>query len=421
MSRAGPIVIIGAGHAGVQAAASLREAGVDAPITLIGAERHLPYERPPLSKRYLQGKVTDDDIRLREPSFYAANDIDLLLDERVVEVECRASRLRLQSGASIGYAHLVFATGSKHRRLPNGLDDDKSCMSLHSLADAQRIRERLACAHHVVVIGAGFIGLEFAAVAADLGCSVDVVELAPRVLGRCVSERASSFVVRRYRKRGIRFHFGIGVDAIRPLGRGRQEVRLSKDQTILADLVVIGIGARANDGLAAEAGLDCPNGIRVNSALRTQHANVSAIGDCAFYPNLFMGAMTRLESVQNAADHARTFAKGLVGEAVAYNALPWFWSDLGPTRLQIAGSMADCDEFVTRGDFESGTFSVFGFCQKRLRGVESLNKPADHLLSRKMLTSAVSPRAEEVADVSLSLKSLSEKIAGSLMPDRQHV
>lgn len=414
MSSRDPIVIVGAGHAGVQAAASLREAGIDTPIKLIGGERHLPYERPPLSKRFLQGKAGPNEILLRAPAFYASQEIDLILGDEVTGLARGLKKLQLRSGASVGYSHLVFATGSTLKR-PTGHWPREACDALQSLDDAERLKNILKSRSEVLVIGAGFIGLEFAAVAAEAGCSVDVVELAQRPLARSASKIVSAFVVGEYLKRGIRLHLGVGISSIElDAESGRKKVELSDGRIFSADIVLAGIGVRANDTLAAASGLDCPDGIRVTGALRTQDEHISAIGDCAYYPNLFMGKMARLESVQNASDHARAFAKGIAGEAVAYSAIPWFWSDLGPIRLQIAGLIAGAEQFVTRGDPESGAFSVFGFSRGKLVGVESLNRPADHLLARRLLASHLLPGPEEISDESIPLKALLEKSSAAL-------
>lgn len=415
MSPRDPIVIVGAGHAGVQAAASLREAGVDTPIKLIGAERYLPYERPPLSKRYLQGTAAVCDILLRAPTFYEAQNIDLILGDAAVGLARGMRRVELRSGASITYSQLVFATGSSLKRPPE-VWPTEAYASLQSLDDAEQLRAMLKRGGDVVVIGAGFIGLEFAAVAAEFGCSVNVVELSTRPLGRSASRIVSSYVTTEYIKRGIQLYLGVGITSIKVDSASTRKVILLSDQHVLhADVIVVGIGVRANDTLAAASGIDCPDGIRVAGDLRTQDENISAIGDCAYYPNLFMDRMARVESVQNASDHARTLAKRIAGETTVYNTVPWFWSDLGKIRLQIAGVLAGADQFVTRGSLDSGAFSVFGFANGKLTGVESINRPADHLLSRRLLAEPALPTIEEISNQDLPLKALLNKSNAATM------
>jgi 3-phenylpropionate/trans-cinnamate dioxygenase ferredoxin reductase component len=405
MSVPPPIVIIGAGHAGVQAAATLREEGVEEPIYLVGEEAHIPYERPPLSKSFVRGATDVDSIKLRDASFFQRARIELVLDERATALDLGARRLTFSRRNPIHYSHLILATGSANRRLP--FDTSVGGVhSLRSLDDAMAIRERLKCATSVVVIGAGFIGMEFAASALAEGRSVTVVEPAARPLGRSATPTMAEFVLAQFGALGVRFHFGARLVALEQVGGKVSGVKLSNGLTIGADMVLIGVGAVACDALARDAGLPCPNGIEVDAMMGTADPHVSAIGDCSWHPNSFAGSMIRLESVQNAGDQARTVAKRLAGKRTPYEDVPWFWSDLGDNRLQIAGLLDKAEQLVTRGVPSEGRFSLYGFSGGALVGVESLNRPGDHLLARRLLAARVAVTPAMAADASFELKQL---------------
>jgi NADPH-dependent 2,4-dienoyl-CoA reductase/sulfur reductase-like enzyme len=278
------VVIVGAGHAGVQVAASLREEGYSGAIKLLSAEPHLPYQRPPLSKAFLKGAMEAEGLPLRAAQFYPDKDIDLLLGEEAVEIDRRAQRLTLASGKTLDYGHLVLATGARQRPLevPGiGLD---GVLTLRDLSDARTLRERLGGARRIVVIGAGFIGLEIAATATSLGGEVTIVELAPRPLGRAVSPATSAFFLEAHRVFGAQFHLGLGVAALHGRDGALTEVELSNGERLPADIAVIGIGVLPEDRLAQAAGLACENGIVVNASLESSDPLISAVGDCASNP-----------------------------------------------------------------------------------------------------------------------------------------
>lgn len=405
MSTSAPIVIVGTGHAGVEAAAALREEGVEESIFLVGEETHLPYGRPPLSKSFVRGASDIESIQLRAPSFFERARIELVLGERATALDLGGKRICFSGKSPIAYSHLVLATGSANRRVPFDMQLE-GVHSLRSLDEAIAIRESLKGAASVVVIGAGFIGMEFAAAASGEGRSVTVVELGARPLGRSATSTMADCLLAKYREKGIAFQFGARLVGFEQAANKVTGVRLSDGQTVEADLVVVGIGALACDGLAKEAGLSCPNGVEVDAAMGTADPSVFAIGDCSWHPNRFAGSMTRLESVQNAVDQARTVAKRMAGKAAAYEDVPWFWSDLGEDRLQIAGLLDKCDRIVTRGAPADGRFSLFGFSRGALIGVESLNRPGDHLLARRLLSAGAAVTPEMAADISFELKQL---------------
>jgi len=399
------VIIVGAGHAGFQLAASLRQHGVESAITLISDEGGLPYQRPPLSKDYLDGKIGLDLLLMRPESFYRDHRIDYLPGTRVSEIDRAGKTVRLASGERLPYGHLVLATGARNRvpALP-GIELDGVCY-LRSLAETDLLRDRLAAAENIVVIGAGFIGLEFAAVARSAGKSVHIVELTDRAMGRVVSVDTSRFFAEAHRKTGVEFSFG--AQAARIAGRdGRVDhVELADGRKLPADLVLVSIGVVPNAELAAASGLAVANGILVNEELLTADINISAIGDCAAFPSHHAaGQPTRLEAVQNAADHARCVADRIVGKPHAYDALPWFWSEQGKLRLQIAGLTTGHDRIVPRGTLESGEFSVFCYKAGALLGVESINRPADHAHARRLLAAGRSVTPEEATDMSFDLR-----------------
>jgi 3-phenylpropionate/trans-cinnamate dioxygenase ferredoxin reductase component len=405
MSATGRIVIVGAGHGGVQAAASLREEGHQGPIVLVSDDRHAPYQRPPLSKAYMKGEATADSLILRGPAWYPEKNVDLMLGERVVEIDRKAKTVKLASGQALEYAHLVLATGADPRPAPFAGAELEGVLALRDLADAEKLKKKLEAAKHVVVVGAGFIGLEFAATAASKGCDVQVVEVAPRVMGRAVSKIISDFYAEAHRGFGVHLHLGVGVSAIEGDAGRATGVQLSDGRTLPADLVVVGIGILASEKLAAAAGLAVDNGVVVDSAMTTSDPDISAIGDCAAHPNVFAGRRIRLESVQNASDQARTVAKKIAGKPANYDALPWFWSDQGDLKLQIAGLIDGCDTFVVRGDMAARSFSVFGFSAGKLRVVESVNRAADHMMARRLIAASAPLTPEEASDLTFDLKS----------------
>jgi 3-phenylpropionate/trans-cinnamate dioxygenase ferredoxin reductase component len=399
----GPVLIVGAGHAGFQLAASLRQHGFGEAICLINDEAHLPYQRPPLSKAYLKGAGAPDSLMFRPDKFYREQNIELIGD-RVASIDRTARRLKLASGASLDYGHLVLATGARNRLLdiPNANLD--GVRYLRTLDESEALRQLLAPGQRVVVIGAGFIGLEFAATARAKGLEVDVVELAARVMARAVTAEISEFFQARHTAAGIRIHLGVQVTSIESDGAEVTGVSLSDGRHIPADLVVVGVGVLPNVELAHEAGLPVAAGIIVNDQLLTSDPDISAVGDCALYASQRFGGSLRLESVQNATDHARCVAARLTGDAKVYDGLPWFWSDQGPDKLQIAGLTTGYDRVVVRGDREQGAFSAFCYKSGQLVGIESINRAGDHMFGRRLLAANGSITPEQAADTSFDLK-----------------
>ena len=399
----GPVLIAGAGHAGFQLAASLRQHGYREPIRLINDEAHLPYQRPPLSKAYLKGTGGADSLMFRPDKFYRDQNIELIVD-RAASIDRGARRLLLASGSSLDYGHLVLATGARNRLLdiPNANLED--VRYLRTLDESEALRLRIASARHVVVIGAGFIGLEFAATARAKGLEVDVIELGARVMARAVTAEISDFFQSRHTTAGIRIHLGVQATSIESDGTHVTGISLSDGRHVPADLVVIGVGVLPNVELADEAGLPVAAGIIVNAQLLTSDPNISAIGDCALFASHRFGGSLRLESVQNATDHARCVAARLTGDAKTYDGQPWFWSDQRDDKLQIAGLTTGYDRVVVRGDPGQGSFSAFCYKSGQLVGVESVNRGSDHVFGRKILGMNRSIEPEQAADLSFDLK-----------------
>jgi 3-phenylpropionate/trans-cinnamate dioxygenase ferredoxin reductase subunit len=401
----GPVVVVGAGHAGFQLAASLRQHGFAGEVVLIGDEPHLPYQRPPLSKDYLDGKIGLDLLLMRPEAFFTEHRIELVVGETAAEIDRAGKAVVLSSSKRIGYGHLVLATGARNRVPPlPGVELDGVCY-LRNLAETDDLRQRLAVAQHCVVIGAGFIGLEFAAIARGKGKSVHIVELVDRVMARVVCPDTSAHFGEAHRKTGVEFSFGAKVDRIGGEGGRVTHVALADGRTLPADLVIVSIGVMPNEELAAAAGLAVENGVVVDELLRTADPAISAIGDCASFPSRHSQRNpVRLEAVQNAADHARCVADRLMGKPAPYAALPWFWSEQGALRLQIAGLTTGFQQVVLRGDYAGGEYSAFCYAGDKLLGIESINKPADHAFARRLLAAGRNVTPDQAADESFDLR-----------------
>lgn len=401
------IVIAGAGQAGLQAAVSLRDAGHSGPITLIGDEPGLPYQRPPLSKAFLLGKIPSSGLDLRSPDFLATQAIAMIGSDPVANIDRSARTVRMASGLEVPYDHLILATGARRRELAVPGAGLPGIHYLRTRSDAEMLRQRLADVRSVLVIGAGFIGLEFAAVASGLGIGCTVVEAAPSLLARAVSRVTAEHIRQTHEAGGTRFLFGESVAALQAGPDGGVASAVTASGTVIeADLVLVGIGVVANDDLAAAAGMETRGGIVVDSRLRTSDPAISAIGDCAVAPHPQAGQPLRIESVQNAIDQGKHIAGVLTGMDEAYASLPWFWSDQGSIRLQIAGLTAGHDRTILRGDPASGRFSVFCYSGERLLGVESVNRPADHVAARRFVGTPHAPDAVKASDETVDLRQL---------------
>jgi 3-phenylpropionate/trans-cinnamate dioxygenase ferredoxin reductase subunit len=395
------VVVVGAGQAGCQLVSSLRDDGYTGPVTLVGSERHLPYQRPPLSKGHLTGKALRESLWLRPANYFDEHDIQVHLGVTVTALDCAGRTIQLSDGSSLPYEAVVLALGSRHREIPLPGCKLDGVVSLRTLDEADEVRDRLASARDVVVVGGGFIGMEVAATAAQLGKTTTVLEIAPQLMGRVLSRETATFLVAAHRTRGLNVELSTSATGLAGMGGSVQVVDTSEGERLPADLVVLGVGAVPNVELARDAGLVVQNGIVVDELLRTSDPAVYAIGDCASAPSPYLaGSPVRLESVQNATAQARAVAATIAGTPTVNAAVPWFWSDQADLKLQIAGLTNGHDEVVLTGDLASDRFSAWCFLAGALVGVESINRPPDHMAARKLLagSTALTPEHVRAAD-----------------------
>ncbi|OHV66843.1 pyridine nucleotide-disulfide oxidoreductase [Mesorhizobium sp. LCM 4577] len=390
------VVIVGAGHAGVQAAASLREEGYEGPVVLIGDEEELPYHKPPLSKTFIKDPEAKPQP-LRGEAFYTGNTIDYRPGVRIESIDAGARRLEVAGAGKLAFDRLVLATGSRPRLLKLDGAGLAGVVSLRSLADARLIRELSARSEDVVILGGGFIGLEIAATLRAAGRNVTVVEAVDRLLGRAVAPVIAAHVRQRLEAIGVRILTGTTVARLEGEGGRVSAAITSGGERLPAQMVIIGIGVVPNVELAEAVGLAIGNGIRVDQHMQSSVPEILAIGDAASYRHWFTGGDVRLESVQNATDQARLAARTILGHAEPFMAVPWFWSDIGDMKLQMVGLTQGGDHHVVLGDLAENKFSIYHYAGDRLLGIESVNRPADHMLGRKMLGAGFSPTPQTVA------------------------
>lgn len=379
-----PVVIVGAGQAAAQAATSLRGEGFAGEIVLVGDEPYLPYQRPPLSKAYLGDEMTEDRLELKAPKFYADQSVEVRLGTRVTRILPAGQVVELADGTSLAYGALLIATGTRARALPVTGADLAGVFSIRTIDDVKHFRAAARPGARLVIIGGGYIGLEVAAKAKKLGLDVTVVEGQPRLLARVACGTISSFARDLHAGHGVAILTGMGVAAITGADRVTG-VELADGRVLPADLVLSAVGAVPNAELAADAGLALENGIRVDAATRTSLPHIYAAGDVASFPSRLYGRRVRLESVQNAIDQAKAAAKAITGASVAYDPVPWFWSDQHDVKLQIAGLLEGHDRTEVEGDVAAGRFCVRYFAGPRLIAVCSVNDPKSHMLARRAL------------------------------------
>ena len=387
-----PFVIIGAGQTAAQAVTTLRAKGFDGPIVVFGDEPHPPYQRPPLSKAFLGGETSAGRLELKGAHFYGQHNVDLRLGTRVTRLDPRERKVELSGGASFAYDRLLIATGARARRIAMPGAGLQGVCAIRAIEDAERLRQALRPGARLVIIGGGYIGLEIAAKARQLGVAVTLVESQARVLARSVATPVSEFLTARHRAEGVEMLIGAGVDAIEG-GVSAEAVRLAGGRRLEADAVLIAVGAVPNQELAAEAGISATNGVLVDAATRTAAPGVHAAGDVALFPSARYGQLVRLESVQNAIDQAKAAAASMLGEPAHYDPVPWFWSDQYDLKLQIAGLSAGHDRTELDAKREGGGFSLRYFRDGGLIAVDSVNDPRSHMLARRALAEADSVKA----------------------------
>lgn len=418
-TRPHQIVVVGAGQAGVQVAEALRGLGFDGTITLIGAEPHPPYHRPPLSKDWLLGTMEAAQLAVRTPEALARKEIDLITGTGVVQLDLPAGRVCLADGTAREFDGLALATGAHPRRLPLPGAEATGVTVLRSRDEATTVAEGLdRCGRDglpLVVIGGGFVGLEVAAAARARGVGVTVLEAQPRLLARALAEPLSTWYADRHARHGVEVVLGAAVEEITTDGAVATGVRLSGGRQLPAGLVLLGVGAEPDDALARSAGLDCDRGIIVDPCGRTSHPGVVAAGDCTATRQLD-GSLLRLESVQNAVEQGKAAAAALLGLGRPFEAVPWFWSRQYDVNLQLAGIADGVDRWVSRGDLRTDLFSLYGFRKatgagpavgaEQLVAVQSVNAPRDHLTARKLLQARVSPTPGQIVDLTTDLAAL---------------
>ena len=399
------IVVVGAGHCAGQLVARLRAEGYGGAITMLGAEAHPPYQRPPLSKNYLSGEVGVERVLLRPASFYEEKDIELRLATRVREIEVEGSRVILDDGQHLAYEQLVLATGATVRRLAVPGANLPGIGYLREISDSDAIRAAFSEGARLVVVGGGYIGLEVASVAAAQGVAVTVVETESRLMSRVVSPEVSAWYRDLHREAGVDVRTGLSVSGFEGDGRVAR-VRCADGSTFDADFVVVGIGITANHALAAAAGLEADDGVLVDEYGATSEARIWAAGDCTRHPSRLYGGRVRLESVHNAMSQARIVAANICGKETPYDEAPWFWSDQYDAKLQIVGLAQGSDERVVRGDPADGAFSVFHLRGGTVIAAETVNGMRDHIVCRKLVGARASPSREALADPAVVLKDL---------------
>ena len=407
------LVVIGGSHAGHQVAIAARAAGYEKPVTVLSDEKELPYQRPPLSKAYLMGKVTRDGLLFRPESFYADQGIDLRLGVTATAFDNQAKAVTCDDGTVLPYEKVVVATGTRVRKLPVEGADLAGVHYIRTLADIGAIMDGLDKVENVVVIGGGFIGLEGAAALRTMGRTVTVVEMAERMMARGVGETVSAFYAEHHRSQGVDVRLSTGIEKLVGSDGGVTGVVLATGETVPADLVIVGIGVLPNQEIAEQAGVACDNGIWVDEYMQTSEPGVLAAGDCTRFRSRFAPDGIRLESVQNATDQARTAGATVAREDKPYDAAPWFWSDQFDLKLQMTGLTFCYDKEIIRGSVADGTFTVFYFKDGKWLGTDTVNQPADHISSRRLLDAGYALSPEEAADDTVVLKDLVKKLRKS--------
>jgi 3-phenylpropionate/trans-cinnamate dioxygenase ferredoxin reductase subunit len=398
-------IIIGGGQAAAQAVYTLRQKKFDGAITLIGEESNEPYQRPPLSKKYLAGELEAKRLSLRPASFYADREITMELGVHAAEIDSSSQRVRLEDGRILDYDGLMLSTGSRVRRLEIPGSGLAGIYYLRTLKDADAIRAELVPGRKLVTVGAGYIGLEVASIAATLGLEVTVLEAAPKVMARVVCAEVSQFYYDYHSSKGVEILCSTGVSEFQGADHVTA-VKSSAGQRHPCDIAVVGVGIEPVVELASGMGLGCEGGIHVDEYARTGDPSVFAAGDCTNHPNVFAGRSIRLESVHNAVEQAKTAALSLLGEAQSYEQVPWFWSDQYDLKLQIAGLSGDHDEVVIRGRPEDNSFSACYLRGRRLMAIDAVNAPQDFMFGKKIITAKTKVEAEQMADPATSFKDL---------------
>jgi 3-phenylpropionate/trans-cinnamate dioxygenase ferredoxin reductase subunit len=398
-------VIVGAGQAGFALAARLRALKDTRPITLVGAEEVHPYQRPPLSKKYLLGEMTFDRLTYRSDEWYAEHDVEVRLSTFVEEIDRTGRRIRMQDGSFLDYHTLALTTGAAPRELPAAIGGDlDGVYVMRSKRDADELAAEMRPGRRLLVIGGGYIGLEAAAVARHLGVEVTLIEMADRILARVASAETAGLIRAVHLRHGVSIREKTGL--VRLVGRDGRicGAELSDGTVVEVDFAIVGIGVTPNDRLARESGLDVGNGVIVDAFGRTSDPAIVAAGDCTLLP--WHGSNIRLESVQNAVDQAEAIAAVLAGGDTPYDPKPWFWSDQYDVKLQIAGFNLGYDETLVRPGMREGSISIWYFREGRFLAVDAINDAKAYVTGKKLLDAGQEPDRRVLIDPAADLKQL---------------
>ena len=396
------MVIIGCGQAGGQAAASLRQEKYEGPITMIGQEPYIPYQRPPLSKQYLSGEQEKEKLSLRQESFYSEKEIKLMLETSVLSLDPHKKELQLEKGETVTYDKLLIATGGRPRKLEVDGHTLKGIHYLRNIDDVDAIKTQMRTSQNLVIVGGGYIGLEVASVAIKRGLTVSVLEMESRILERVTTEEMSAFYHQLHTDEGVNILTSTQAKAFK--GSETVESVVCGDHEIPADLVIVGIGILPNIEMAEAAGLETNNGLVVDEHCRTSNEHIFAAGDCTNHPNPILNRRLRLESVPNAMEQGRVAASNMLGGSKSYASMPWFWSDQYEHKLQMVGFSKDSDQSIVRGDMASKSFTVFYLKDDSIIAADSVNNPKEFMASKQLVGKKAS--IEALADTSIELKTL---------------
>jgi 3-phenylpropionate/trans-cinnamate dioxygenase ferredoxin reductase component len=402
-------IIVGAGHAAGQLAASLRQEGFEGRIVMVGEEDHLPYQRPPLSKKYLSGEFGLDRVMFKPPAFYEDAKVETRLGVTAINLDTKSKTLALSDGTSLSYDKLALTTGSRVRKLPIPGADLKGIHYLRTVNDVDGMRDGFAAGKNLVIVGGGYIGLEVAAVATGLGLKVTVLEMEDRVLKRVTSPELSHFFEDVHRAAGVDIRCKTGIASFEGLGDRAGELGFAvtgDGEKIPADLALIGVGILPNVELASESGLKVENGISVDAFCQTSDPDIVSAGDCTEHPSAVYDRRIRLESVHNALEQAKTAAATLCGKQKVYDQVPWFWSDQYDLKLQIAGLNAGYDTVVLRGNIEGKKFALFYLKEGALIAVDAINSAPEYMMGRRLIAAHAVIPPERLKDTSISMKEM---------------
>ncbi|MEO0367987.1 MAG: FAD-dependent oxidoreductase [Pseudomonadota bacterium] len=398
------VVIVGASHAAAECVTQLRRSGWAGRIVLIGDEDSLPYQRPPLSKAYFKGEIEPQKLLIKPQETYDKAECDIRLNTRVSRIDRQKKCVELDSGEPVEYTYLVLCTGTRARKLPVEGAAAENVFYLRTLTDVDKIRASINSGQHLLVVGAGYIGLEIAASAIKQGVDVTVLEAQERVLARVTGDHISDFYQRIHGEEGVNIRLNVGLDHFEHDSASSRAI-LANGEEIPFDHAIVGIGVLPNQELASEAGLQCDNGIVVNEYCQTDDESIYAIGDCCNHPNQLYQRRLRLESVPNAVEQAKVTASAICGERRVYDAIPWFWSDQYDVKLQTVGLFQGHDQVVVRGDLSGRKFSVLYFQKGRLIAIDAINSPAEFMVGKKLVAQQATPDLAQIGDVEVPIKS----------------